>query len=310
MFKKIFILMTIINLLSNVVIAENKYEIIININDKIITNFDVQKETKYLLALNPSLNNLPIKKMKEISKSSLIREKIKENEILNYYKIDYKDPELATFAINIYKRLNIGDEIEFNAYLLKFDLSIDSVIKKIAIERAWNKLIFDKFKELITVDELKIREKIEKKIGKLEIQKSFLISEILFQSKNEKEYQETYNNIIKTVKESSFKSAASIYSISDTSINSGEIGWVKKNEISSLIYNELNTLNVGDFTQPIKVASGFLMIYLEDLKKEEQEINPEEEFKKIIMLEKNRQLNEYSIIYYKKIEKQTFINEK
>ena len=302
--------MTIINSLSNVVIAENKYEIIININDKIITNFDVQKETKYLLALNPSLNNLPIKKMKEISKSSLIREKIKENEILNYYKIDYKDPELATFAINIYKRLNIGDEIEFNAYLLKFDLNIDSVIKKIAIERAWNKLIFDKFKELITVDELKIREKIEKKIGKLEIQKSFLISEILFQSKNEKEYQETYNNIIKTVKESSFKSAASIYSISDTSINSGEIGWVKKNEISSLIYNELNTLNVGDFTQPIKVASGFLMIYLEDLKKEKQEINPEEEFKKIVMLEKNRQLNEYSIIYYKKIEKQTFINEK
>ena len=219
--------MTIINSLSNVVIAENKYEIIININDKIITNFDIEKETKYLLALNPSLNNLPIKKIKEISKSSLIREKIKENEILNYYKIDYKDPELATFAINIYKRLNIGDEIEFNAYLLKFDLNIDSVIKKIAIERAWNKLIFDKFKELITVDELKIREKIEKKIGKLEIQKSFLISEILFQSKNEKEYQETYNNIIKTVKESSFKSAASIYSISDTSINSGEIGWVK-----------------------------------------------------------------------------------
>ena len=302
--------MTIINLLSNVVIAENKYEIIININDKIITNFDVQKETKYLLALNPSLNNLPIKKMKEISKSSLIREKIKENEILNYYKIDYKDPELATFAINIYKRLNIGDEIEFNAYLLKFDLSIDSVIKKIAIERAWNKLIYDKFKELITVDELKIREKLEKKIGKLEIEKSFLISEILFQSKNEKEYQETYNNIIKTIKESSFKSAASIYSISETSINSGEIGWVKKNEISNLIYNELNTLNVGDFTRPIKVASGFLMIYLEDLKKVEQEINLDQELKKIIMVEKNRQLNEYSIIYYKKIEKQIFINEK
>ena len=302
--------MTIINSLSNVVIAENKYEIIININDQIITNFDVQKETKYLLALNPSLNNLPIKKIKEISKSSLIREKIKENEILNYYKIDYKDPELAKFAINIYKRLNIGDEIEFNAYLLKFDLNIDSVIKKIAIERAWNKLIFDKFKELITIDELKIKEKLEKKIGKLEIQKSYLISEILFQSKNEKEYQETYNNIIKTIKESSFKSAASIYSISETSINSGEIGWVKKNEISNLIYNELNTLNVGDFTRPIKVASGFLMIYLEDLKKEEQKINPEEEFKKIVIIEKNRQLNEYSIIYYKKIEKRTFINEK
>jgi peptidyl-prolyl cis-trans isomerase SurA len=310
MFKKIFILLTIIILLSNKVIAENKYEIIVNINSQIITNFDIQKETKYLFALNPSLDNLSKKQIKEISKKSLIREKIKENEILKYYIINYEDPQLAIFLINIYKRLGIVDEAEFNTYLSKFDLDISSVIKKIAIEKAWNKLIFDKFRNQISVDELKIKEELEKKLDKSEIQTSFLISEILFQPKNEKEYQDIYNNIIKTVEESSFKSAASIYSISDSSINSGEIGWVKKNEISKLIYKELNKLKIGDISQPIKVASGFLIIYLEDLKKVEQEINPDQELKKIIMVEKNRQLNEYSIIYYKKIEKQIFINEK
>ncbi|MDA7830380.1 peptidylprolyl isomerase [Candidatus Pelagibacter sp.] len=310
MFKKIFILFAIINSLSNVVIAENKHEIIIKINNQIITNFDIQKETKYLLALNPSLNNLSTKQIKEISKNSLIREKIKKNEILKYYKINYEDPELTKFIINIYKRLNITDEVEFNNYLSKFNMNINSVIKKIAIERAWNEMIFDKFKNQIVVNESKIKEELEKKLDTSEIQTSYLISEILFQSKNEKEFQETYNKIIKTVEESSFKSAASIYSISDTSINSGEIGWVKKNEISDSIYNELNKINIGDISQPIKVASGFLIIYLEDIKKVEQEINLEEEFKKVVMTEKNRQLNEYSIIYYKKIEKQIFINEK
>ena len=310
MFKKIFILLTIINLLSNVVIAENKHEIIIKINNQIITNFDIQKETKYLLALNPSLNNLSTKQIKELSKNSLIREKIKENEILKYYKINYEDPELTKFVTNIYKRLNIGDEAEFNTYLLKFDMNINTVIKKIAIERDWNKMIFGKFKNQIVVDELKIKKNLEKKLDKSEIQTSYLISEILFQAKNEKEFEETYNDIIKAVDESSFKSAASIYSISDSSINSGEIGWVKKNEISNSIYNELNKLNIGDITQPIKVASGFLIIYLEDVKKVEKEINTEEEFKKIVTTEKNRQLNEYSIIYYKKIKKQIFINEK
>ena len=189
-------------------------------------------------------------------------------------------------------------------------MNINTVIKKIAIERDWNKMIFGKFKNQIVVDELKIKKNLEKKLDKSEIQTSYLISEILFQAKNEKEFQETYNDIIKTVKESSFKSAASIYSISDSSINSGEIGWVKKNEISNSIYNELNKLNIGDITQPIKVASGFLIIYLEDVKKIEKEINTEEEFKKIVTTEKNRQLNEYSVIYYKKIKKQIFINEK
>ena len=310
MFKKIFILFTIINLLSNVVIAENKHEIIIKINNQIITNFDIQKETKYLLALNPSLNNLSTKQIKELSKNSLIREKIKENEILKYYKINYEDPELTKFVTNIYKRLNIGDEAEFNTYLSKFDMNINADKKKIAIERDWNKMIFGKFKNQIVVNELKIKKNLEKKLDKSEIQTSYLISEILFQAKNEKEFQETYNDIIKAVDESSFKSAASIYSISDSSINSGEIGWVKKNEISNSIYNELNKLNIGDITQPIKVASGFLIIYLEDVKKVEKEINTEEEFKKIVTTEKNRQLNEYSIIYYKKIKKQIFINEK
>jgi peptidyl-prolyl cis-trans isomerase SurA len=310
MFKKIFILFTIINLLSNVVIAENKHEIIIKINNQIITNFDIQKETKYLLALNPSLNNLSTKQIKELSRNSLIREKIKENEILKYYKINYEDPELTKFVTNIYKRLNIGDEAEFNTYLSKFDMNINTVIKKIAIERDWNKMIFGKFKNQIVVDELKIKKNLEKKLDKSEIQTSYLISEILFQAKNEKQFEETYNDIIKAVDESSFKSAASIYSISDSSINSGEIGWVKKNEISNSIYNELNKLNIGDITQPIKVASGFLIIYLEDVKKVEKEINTEEEFKKIVTTEKNRQLNEYSIIYYKKIKKQIFINEK
>ena len=310
MFKKIFILFTIINLLSNVVIAENKHEIIIKINNQIITNFDIQKETKYLLALNPSLNNLSTKQIKELSKNSLIREKIKENEILKYYKINYEDPELTKFVTNIYKRLNIGDEAEFNTYLSKFDMNINTVIKKIAIERDWNKMIFGKFKNQIVVNELKIKKNLEKKLDKSEIQTSYLISEILFQAKNEKEFEETYNDIIKAVDESSFKSAASIYSISDSSINSGEIGWVKKNEISNSIYNELNKLNIGDITQPIKVASGFLIIYLEDVKKVEKEINTEEEFKKIVTTEKNRQLNEYSVIYYKKIKKQIFINEK
>ena len=310
MFKKIFILFAIINSLSNAVIAENKHKIIIKINNQIITTFDIQKESKYLLALNPSMNNLSTKQIKEISKNSLIREKIKENEILKYYKINYEDPQLKKFVINIYKRLNIGNEVEFNTYLSKFDLDIKVVIKKIALEKAWNKMIFDKFKNQVIVNEVKIKEELKKKINNSKIQTSYLISEILFQSKNEKEFQEIYNNIIKTVDESSFKSAASIYSISDSSINSGEVGWVKKNEISNSIYNELKKLNIGDISQPIKVASGFLIIYLEDVKNVEQETNPEEEFKKIVITEKNRQLNEYSIIYYIKIEKQIFINEK
>lgn len=310
MIKKIFIFVAIINLLSSTLIAEDRYEIVVSIDNKVITNFDIQKEINYLLALNPSLNNLPKKQIYEIAKESLVREEIKEKEILKYYNINYKDPELSLLIENIYNRLNIANENEFNKYLSNFDLSIEMISAKLAIEKAWNRLIFEKFNQFINLDELRLKKELEKNLSQPQTQNRYLISEILFQSKDDKEYQEILRNIKKTIEENSFETAASIYSISDSSKNGGEIGWVNKNEISDTIYNVLNKLSIGQFTQPIKIASGFLIIYLNDIKKEEQEFNVDEELKKMIISEKNRQFNEFSIIHFKKIEQQIFINEK
>ena len=310
MIKKIFIFVTIINLLSSTLIAEDKYEIVVSIDNKVITNFDIQKEVNYLLALNPSLNDLPKKQIYEIAKESLVREEIKEKEILKYYNINYKDPELSLLIENIYNRLNIANENEFNKYLSNFDLSIEIISAKLAIEKAWNRLIFEKFNQFINLDELRLKKELEKNLSQPQTQNRYLISEIIFQSKDDKEYQEILRNIKKTIEENSFETAASIYSISDSSKNGGKIGWVNKNEISDTIYNVLNKISIGEFTQPIKIASGFLIIYLNDIKKEEQEFNVDEELKKMIISEKNRQFNEFSIIHFKKIEQQIFINEK
>ena len=310
MIKKVFIFVAIINLLSSTLIAEDKYEIVVSIDNKVITNFDIQKEVNYLLALNPSLNDLPKKQIYEIAKESLVREEIKEKEISKYYNIDYKDPELSLFIENIYNRLNIANENEFNKYLSNFDLTIEMIYAKLSIEKAWNRLVFEKFNKSINFDELRLKKELEKNLSQPQTQNKYLISEILFQSKNDKEYKEILRNIKKTIEENSFEIAASIYSISDSSKNGGEIGWVNKNEISNTIYNELNKLSIGQFTQPIKIASGFLIIYLNDIKKEEQIFNFDEELNKMIISEKNRQLNEFSIIHFKKIKQQLLVNEK
>ena len=152
MIKKIFIFVAIINLLSSTLIAEDRYEIVVSIDNKVITNFDIQKEINYLLALNPSLNNLPKKQIYEIAKESLVREEIKEKEILKYYNINYKDSELSLLIENIYNRLDIANENEFNKYLSNFDLSIEIITAKLAIEKAWNRLIFEKFNQFINLE--------------------------------------------------------------------------------------------------------------------------------------------------------------
>ena len=76
----------------------------------------------------------------------------------------------------------------------------------------------------------------------------------------------------------------------------------KWNNYSSLIYFEkIKNLNVGEFTKPIVIPGGFLIIKLEDAKEQDKEINLEEEIQKLTTLKTNQQLNQFSTIYYNKI---------
>jgi len=308
---KIFLLLLIfIKLSLGNTYAENEYKILLKIDKKIITNFDLQKEKRYLTALNPQLLQLSGVQIERISKESLIREIVKENEIIKFYEIDYDSPQFTNLTKNIYNKLNINTEDEFTDYLLKFNLELKDIVRKLAIEATWNQLIFDRYRGLVNINEKEIKKNLNMELKNPNTQKKFFISEILFDAKNKDEYNEKYNSIIKTIKEKGFKTAASIYSISDSAKNGGEIGWTSKNEISNEIYKELFKLKVNESSNTIKIPSGFLMIYLNKIKEENIKINKQDEFNKRVSAERNQQLNQFSIIYYKKIEKQSFIDAK
>ena len=68
-----------------------KLKIKVKINDKIITNIDIQKEAQYLKILNSNLNQLSNDKVLELAKISLINEIIKEKEILKFSIKNFED---------------------------------------------------------------------------------------------------------------------------------------------------------------------------------------------------------------------------
>jgi peptidyl-prolyl cis-trans isomerase SurA len=294
---------------SNTSYANDNYKIMVKVNDEIITNHDITKEKSYLSALNPTILNIPENEITKIAKQSLIREIIKEKEVLKYYDENYDSPGLSQLAKNLYKKLNINSQEEFKTYLEKYDLKIKDVLKKLAIENNWNTLIYQKYKDQIDIDKDKIKKNLELESSITKIEKLFLLSEIVFTVKNKKEYDDTYKKIVKTIKEEDFRSAATIYSLSDTAKFGGEIGWVGKSDISKEIYKKISNLKINEFTKPFKIGTGFLLINLDDVKEEERENNIEEKYNSLVTKELNRQLNQYSTIYYKKIEKQSFIYE-
>jgi len=89
--KKFKNLLLIIFIFFSTVNFSKSYEevkILYKIDDKIITNLDVINEYNYLIALNNDLANLEKKESLKIAEGSLIREKIKFNELIKYVEIE------------------------------------------------------------------------------------------------------------------------------------------------------------------------------------------------------------------------------
>ena len=136
-------------------------KILKKINNEIITNVDVELEYNYLVALNNDLKNVSKSEGLKIAEDSLLREKIKLDEIKKNFLIEnFKDNDLLNnILISFYKQLNLKNELEFNNYLKDFGLSIGEVKNKIKIEVLWNQLIGQKYMNQINIDEKVLKKK-------------------------------------------------------------------------------------------------------------------------------------------------------
>ena len=298
-YSSITILLFIFNTLA-VETFENK--IMLKVDNEIITSIDLKNESIYLTTLNPELKKLKDSEILEISKKSLIKEKIKKIEILK--NID--NPKLPVKYLeeilrNIYRVVKIENLEDFKKYLYKNGLEYNYVLEKIEIEALWNELIIAKFSSKITIDKNKIKQKVEN--NKSKISKSFLMSEIFFEVSGEENLQDKFNMIVDIINTKGFENAALIYSVSETSKTGGKLNWVNENSLNKKIKYHLQNKNINDLTGPITVPSGFLILKINDIKKIKLEKNVEKEVAELINISKNNQLNQFSNIYFNKIKK-------
>ncbi len=311
MIKKIILnyiyLFTIFFLIINPVYSENKIKIELQIENEILTNIDFLNERNYLIALNNSLKKLPKNQLKKISKESLIKEKIKKIELLKIYDFKKADKYSDQILSDFYKRLNFKNKKEFNSYLVTFNLNIQDITEKLKIETLWNELIFKKYNSQVKIDEERIKLKIK---NQKKILKEYNVSEILFQLNSDEKLDDKYKLILKNIKNSGFKNSANIFSVSDSSKFGGEIGWVNENQLNDKLLKEIEKLNANQITKPIQTSSGYLVIKLNDKREKEKKLSFERTFKQMVTEEKNRQLNQFSLIYFNKIKQNIYISEK
>ena len=283
--------------------------VVLKVNNTIITNVDIEDEYKYLIALNRDLKNIKKERVLKLAKNSIIREKIKEQEISKYFDLSIENKFLDKIIKDFYNKLGFSKEEEFKDYLLSYNLTFNNVRKKISIEAAWNDLVYKKYSPKIEINETKIKNKINDIISKNKKLNVYLLSEILFTVKSSEDINSKFKKISESISEIGFKNTANIYSISDSAKLGGQIGWIKENQLTKNIKKEIIKIKINEHTNPIVIPGGFLILNIDNIKLQEENLNFDEEFKKQIAFEKNMQLDKFSKIYFSKIKKNSQINE-
>lgn len=298
----VFFYITITNALS----LENK--ILIKVDNEIITTVDVLNESKYIKAMNKGIEDINENDLWKISINSITNEKIRMVEILNHIdEIKVKDENLKFVMESIYKKLGFEKLEEFKNYLKVKNVEYEFLKKKVEIESLWNELVYAKYFDKVFIDKENLLKKIKNE--NKETIKSYLLSEIVFDITNDTSLDQKFKLIENEIKKSGFESAAFSFSISNSSKSGGNIGWVNEDTINQKLKNEIKKIELGQYTKPIVIPGGVLILKLEDIKEIKNEIDIDSKLNELIRYSTNEQLNQFSNIYFNKVKKNIKINE-
>tara|TARA_B100000787_G_scaffold108544_1_gene80707 strand:+ start:4813 stop:5751 length:939 start_codon:yes stop_codon:yes gene_type:complete len=285
----------------NLTLYSYEIKIIKKIGREIVTNIDVMKEYQYLVALNEKFEDTKEDQILDISKQSIINEKIKKNEILKLYILGKGNEDLINNIIkDIYLRLSIVNKNEFEEYLKNYNLTYKEIYDKIEIEIVWNQLIYSKYKNQININKKLIKEKVQ---SIKEERISYNLSEIILLDETKSKILNKYEETKIYINELGFEKTAILYSQADSKSKGGVLGWVYEDQLSDSFKKELKNLEINQITNPLNISGGILILKINDIKIETKEINLEEAINNNVKFETEKQLNNFSLIYFNKIKK-------
>ena len=284
----------------------NENRILLKVNNELITTIDILNEISYLKSINKNINNLEEKKVIEIARNSLIKDKIKKIALLPIVKkIEINDDDFKRVLISNYSNTGLTKIEEISEHLKKYDVKAKLVREKVTINAIWSQFIYEKYSKNIKIDV----EKLKQDIRMSENQTEYLLSEIVFDLKEKQTLNDKLNVIENAIQKNGFENTALIYSISETANSSGYIGWINENSMNKKILDEITKININGITKPLVIPGGYLILKLKEKRTKKKDINIEDELKKIIQIKTNEQLNRFSNIFLNKIKKDIVINE-
>jgi len=309
MFKKIFYLAIIIFLISFTAHSK-KIEIISKVNNQIITNYDIINEIKYLKFLNPKLEEIKdVRTLTNLGKSSITKEIIKKEALEKILDIDKDYGINETIEKDLILKKKVKNKDQLINLINSKDLNYKKIFIKLKNEALWNEYIYEKYKKNIVINNDYLIKRVREQKNNQKDKFNFLLFEIIFEVGEQETLNDKLNSIKSSIKRIGFNNTAMTFGISDSAKFGGEIGWIKETQMSNLILNEIKDLEINEISEVIQTPSGYLLLMVSKKEKIVEKFDEKKNLSLLINYETNRQLNQFSLIHYKRLKKNSIIND-
>ena len=158
--KKIFLLILFFFIFTNAYSKQLTNNVIVSIDNSIITDLDINKEINFLKFINKDqvINNPEVFKREIIN--SLVDRKIKDIET-NNLKIEVPEKEVENNLYNYLERMKINNEI-LNSFYNQNEIEKDYLKNIIKIDMKWSKLIRQMYESRLNVNLTEVNKELEK----------------------------------------------------------------------------------------------------------------------------------------------------
>ena len=248
-FKIFYIQFFLIIINCNVSYALSNTKIIVKVGSEIITSYELENKIKTTLLLSgEEINQKNIDDIKNSSLNSLINLKLKIEEIKRFQFSKDNQTRVNNYLNLIASRFNIppsGLQKVFSINEIDFNQHLDQV----KTEFLWQNLIFEIYSKKINLNEDQILLELNKTIQNQKLIEEYHLAEIEVKISDDFETNSVENEIKNYINQFGFEKAANKYSISNSSINGGDIGWVNSTALSEEIYKIVKNLKINAFSQ-------------------------------------------------------------
>lgn len=242
------------------------FKIIAIVGEQAISSVDM--ENRYKLALfasglksSPEIREKLLPQIQQVLiNEALYREEAKH---LGY---EISAAELAKAMRQVEKRNNLPEK-QLTKFLIEKNVPIKAVEDQLTAELLWDKIIARHVRPKITITELDIDEGVERSLQS-KVSQEVNLSEIVLPvdlPEEESKISQLANKLSAEINAGAdFSSIARQFSRSVTASGGGVIGWIEQSQLAADVLNQIQRLEIGKITAPLRTAEGYQILRIND----------------------------------------------